>query len=1036
MRPERQAVLQIKSFLESESEMDLGELTAVAEQYVRLCEATNARLRRCEQYLRSGMRTEAIHLAEAAPPALEMAAALDFYGVEAWRQFCRQDKRFVVPPAIAAEVVAWLNEAYIQEESVSELLAEYRKLQLVRRGALPEKILLLRRLAKLDKENAPHWRDDLREHEGARLEELGADIRSAVAAEDLQAMEALQAELSNPEWLRKPSERVIKELDANVHRVRVKQAHVTGRQIAQEAWDAYGALDHAGAGDALRQWQLLVQAGYFSPSADLAANMEEVREWFGIEQKKLDDEREFESALAQLTDSLDQGLRRAELERLLFAVLRHNREVPAALRTRADHAIQDARVAEERKKRLVIAAAIILVLLVAMPTFLIARSAVAKRRRTQWGQQIDASCESEDYQTAGKLLAELNERHPRIGAEPAFEERALRIQTGLADHQNRHERFEELLVQLQHIQQAGFLQEEPYLEIEKMAEELARTPEERGDLEDWRIVARRNEAQLQLQRDNQFSVSADKALTEFDALDELDPEEQADEYRASLDRIAGQLEIARAMPDISEQVRMRLPTLELKVGAYRNALREAARTKADRERLLAQIGRGIYDLSDYERALQEFVKEFSHHEKTPDFERILADCVLGKDLERGRDWTVAYDEETAKKLEEFFASPDSERSIWRPSLEWLRDQIATAPNVREVVEGVYRFRENPRFYELRRLLYTDPTAAEPLVYYYVDPPKVLGSASGVKALVRYSIDVFEEGSELVTKELMVPPIPADPMATLAPHCKWYRDLCRAIRRVDPPDCATLLLRSLEELRADPDVDPVVKAIFMLAFLEDMKKLMPSNTERIDELIDRFSLVSTNVSWMSPQPDNATRDARLEIKDILQDMTELSEMAFGTIIMNRIHNTSLSRNPRCIGWMSPAEAEGELRMDVRDSGEAEAWIVTGRADGTPALYIVASRDADGKLAVDPAQQDRLYEGQPLFAPTGGEPTLTILNGIVEDIPSDQRHFMDQVSWPPCWPVNGRDLKLAGRGPIDDQRRLLCALAGAGYGAPRP
>ena len=1034
MRPERQAVFQIKSFLESQSEMDLGELTAVAEQYVRLCEATNARLRRCEQYLRGGMRTEAVHLAEAAPPVLDMAAALDFYGVEAWRQFCRQDKRFVVPPAIAAEVVAWLNEAYIQEESVSELLAEYRKLQLVHRGALPQKILLLRRLAKLDKENAPHWRDDLREHEGARLEELGADIRSAIAAEDLKAMEALQAELSNPEWLRKPSERLIKELDTNVHRVRVKQAHATGRQIAQEAWDAYGALDHAGAGDALRQWQLLVQAGYFSPSADLVANMEEVREWFDIEQKKLDEETEFERASAQLTDSLDQGLRRAELERLLFAVLRHNREVPAVLRARADHAIQDARVAEERKKRLVIVAAIILVLLVAIPTFLIARSAVAERRRTQWGQQIDAACEGENYETASKLLAGLRERHPRIGAEPAFEKREGRIQTGLADHQKRHERFEELLAQLQDIQQAGFLQEEPYLEIEKMAEELTRSPEERGDLEDWRILTRRHEAQLQQQRNKKFDVRVDNALAEFDALDELDPEEQADEYMKAIGQIENQLDIARAMPDVSEQVRMRLPSLQQKVVAYRDTARKARQRKTVREMLLAKIGTGIYDLNDYERTLREFVTEFPHHAQTALFERILADCVLGKDLECGRDWTVAYDEETAKKLEGFFASPDSERSMWRPSLEWLRDQIATAPNVQEVVDGVRRFRENPRFYELRLLLYTEPTAAEPLVYYYVDPPKVLGSASGVKALARYSIDVFEEGSELVTKELMVPPIPTDPLVTLAPHCKWYRDLCRAVRRIDPPDCATLLLRSLEELRADPDVDPVVKAIFMLAFLEDLKKLMPGNTERIDELIDRFSLVSTNVSWMNPRPDNATRDARLEIKDILQDMTELPEMAFGTIIMNRIHSTSLSRNPRCIGQMSLAE--GDLRMDVRDSGEAEAWIVTGRAGSTPALYIVAARDADGKLSVDPAHRDRLYKGQPLFAPTDGEPTLTILNGIVEDIPSDQRRFMDQVSWPPCWPVNGRDLKLARRGPTDDERRLLCAMAGAGYGAPRP
>ena len=78
----------IRSFLAAADQTRTDGLHDLAGAYARLCREANERLRRCGDYLRRGMRSEAIHLAEAVPPLLDVVAALDLPELEEWEQLC------------------------------------------------------------------------------------------------------------------------------------------------------------------------------------------------------------------------------------------------------------------------------------------------------------------------------------------------------------------------------------------------------------------------------------------------------------------------------------------------------------------------------------------------------------------------------------------------------------------------------------------------------------------------------------------------------------------------------------------------------------------------------------------------------------------------------------------------------------------------------------------------------------------------------------------------------------------------------------
>src|SRR5947209_5418755 len=88
MSNHQQVVDDIRAFVRAVDQTNQSYLGDLASAYASLCREANDRLRRCVDYLHRGLRSEAIHLAEAQPSLLDLVAALDLAELEEWENAC------------------------------------------------------------------------------------------------------------------------------------------------------------------------------------------------------------------------------------------------------------------------------------------------------------------------------------------------------------------------------------------------------------------------------------------------------------------------------------------------------------------------------------------------------------------------------------------------------------------------------------------------------------------------------------------------------------------------------------------------------------------------------------------------------------------------------------------------------------------------------------------------------------------------------------------------------------------------------------
>src|SRR5438270_851670 len=131
MQDHQAIVDNIRGFLAGSDQTSSPELAEWAVAYATYCNDANARLRRSVDYLRRGLRSEAIHMAEIEPRLLDFTATLDLPEIEAWESLCGT-YGLQRPPRLAIEAAQELNEAYAIEQPLRSLLTQHRMLALAR----------------------------------------------------------------------------------------------------------------------------------------------------------------------------------------------------------------------------------------------------------------------------------------------------------------------------------------------------------------------------------------------------------------------------------------------------------------------------------------------------------------------------------------------------------------------------------------------------------------------------------------------------------------------------------------------------------------------------------------------------------------------------------------------------------------------------------------------------------------------------------------------------------------------------------------
>ena len=157
MTPAERLVTHIREFVNGFDQEATPEAHEMSMQFSDICQSLNSRLARCGDFLRKGMRSEAVQEALSQPSVFELAETLDFEEAKHWQNLCL-DLGMVPAVEINLETIELLKTECTKEQLLEPLLREFRRL--VHTGCRDERIHILRRLRSHDEDN-PVWRENL-----------------------------------------------------------------------------------------------------------------------------------------------------------------------------------------------------------------------------------------------------------------------------------------------------------------------------------------------------------------------------------------------------------------------------------------------------------------------------------------------------------------------------------------------------------------------------------------------------------------------------------------------------------------------------------------------------------------------------------------------------------------------------------------------------------------------------------------------------------------------------------------------------------
>jgi hypothetical protein len=300
------------------------QLREAAELYAESCRQLNERLGRCESSLRQGLRTEAIRQAEIDPDVMELAAELDFEGRDLWEERLIMNEADT-PPPINRKAVELLNRAYAEEAPLAELLKHHRLLALAR-APLRERVETVRLLARAEPANST-WAEDVATFEGARMDEMRADLRQIRQANDWPRIQAIKAEVAG-EWNSPMPLDLIGDVDKEHNRLMRMDAQRKLTTHVQFLTQASAEFDL----DRCHQIRALVEQvcreRNIGPNDSLMDPVRPLLDWVTEQDRLMKETRRFEKACADLMDSIGKKAETEAVISLYQAVADFRRPIP------------------------------------------------------------------------------------------------------------------------------------------------------------------------------------------------------------------------------------------------------------------------------------------------------------------------------------------------------------------------------------------------------------------------------------------------------------------------------------------------------------------------------------------------------------------------------------------------------------------------------------------------------------------------------------------------------------------------------------
>jgi hypothetical protein len=346
----QQLVDEIRSFLQSTDMTMTDRLKELATRYAEACQEANQRLRRCEEFLRKGLRAEAIHFAQAEPALLDVVGTLDFPEQTALRDtliFYGMPE----PPRLLVETAESLNQAYAEEQPLEDLMRRHRRLALLR-APVVARLKVMRQVAKLDKNNTV-WEDDIREFEAARFREIQAEV-TGPSKEDAARMAEIAAELAQTAWLNPPPAALAADVGHLAGRLARDQARAALEDVVGQLNAAMATSDVPRAQDLRQRYGRLMDEAKLSANDSLVRHAARPLNWLAKAERLEAAELDFQTAQAALEDALDREADPEEVTRLYHAALNLGRGLEKRLDQRYHQYVSRADSARRWREKVIL----------------------------------------------------------------------------------------------------------------------------------------------------------------------------------------------------------------------------------------------------------------------------------------------------------------------------------------------------------------------------------------------------------------------------------------------------------------------------------------------------------------------------------------------------------------------------------------------------------------------------------------------------------------------------------------------------------
>jgi hypothetical protein len=603
-------------------------LEPLAIEYSRLVTEANQRLEECVALLRRGLRSEALQRATIKPNVLDLISELDFPELTDWVEIL-QFYGIQLPENIDRDAIAQLNEAFVDEQPLEELLRQHRRLALAK-APLSWRLRVLQKIASIDFLN-PVWMDDLREWEIARLKQISSEWNALDKSQTpLQDLVKLRDELEPSNWTQKPAAELVSEIK-RVVRQRVYESKVSElRQLANDIHLAYSAGDESTLGSKAKSWTSLIGEMTPPPPKDLLEEVAPALEW--LDGRNQENQQVAKHAL--LSSQLEAILQRpqvseGELQRAYHDVASLQLGIEPLLETRFETRLREIQQASKRKQFIYLTGIVSTTLLMMVAAGLWYWNHNFRQAISSTSEKLTQLIDSEKYSEAKSIFDTIQSQAPSVANSPEITAIKASLDSRLDAEKQRSEEVLQAISAVDNEQSAE-------LDISKIVavEKIAKTMEEKSRIAS--IRSRYDQYQRKLEDEDLKLLRSELLKIESD-MEHIQKSPLASIDEAEMDGIILTLKgLLNRFPKANVAGTKAVDLATKRAVSIRDSVLKQRRDIAQKQSLMSGI-REASSVKDYEIQLRKFVDTMPADTMSLEFQESLKEKDLWRAIE---DWNV------------------------------------------------------------------------------------------------------------------------------------------------------------------------------------------------------------------------------------------------------------------------------------------------------------------------------------------------------------------------------------------------------------